>query len=248
MNNEINPSTTTAPPLRGPLLAIDSSGLAARVALVSPEGVQLGGGATPGDRHSASLLPLCDEVLRSAGVRPRGLGGLACGAGPGSFTGLRVGLAVAKGLALPFDLPLVLVSSLQALALDLARAAPASLYAPCIDAGKGEVYGQLYRGPADQLTAIGPEQRLTPAAYAAQVAELGSSLLTGGTGVDRHAALFREVLGAAVHADFPGPSAQAVAYLGLLRLARGERDALESAVPSYGRPPDITKPKRPTDR
>jgi tRNA threonylcarbamoyladenosine biosynthesis protein TsaB len=248
MTHENTASSNAAPALHGPLLAIDSSGLAARVALVSPLGAELGSGATPGDRHSASLLPLCDQVLRAAGVRPRELGGVACGAGPGSFTGLRVGMAVAKGLALPFDLPLILVSSLQALALDLATTAAASIYAACIDAGKGEVYGQLYRGPVDQLSALGPEQRLAPAAYAAMIAAAGSSSLAGGTGIDRHALLFREALGASARIDFPGPSAQAIARLGLARLARGERDALESAVPSYGRPPDITRPKRPPER
>jgi tRNA threonylcarbamoyladenosine biosynthesis protein TsaB len=237
---------TTATILSGPVLAIDSSGLAARVVLAAADGTRRGSGTAAGERHSASLLPLCDEVLRAAGVRPHELGGIACGAGPGSFTGLRVGLAVAKGLALPWDLPLVLVSSLQALALDLATAAPDALHAACIDAGKGEVYGQLFRGAGEALHALGPEGRYRPEAYAQLVTDTAARgpLFAGGTGVDRHRAVFEAALGTRARLDFTGPSADAIARLGLARLARGERDALESAVPSYGRPPDISTPKR----
>jgi len=237
--------TDVSDKILGPVLAIDSSGLAARVTLVAPDGARLGGGATPGERHSASLLPMCDQILRAAGVRPAELGGLACGAGPGSFTGLRVGLAVAKGLALPWDLPLVLISSLQALALDLAARAPGALIAACIDAGKGEVYGQLFRGTGDAVIAAGPELRLAPEAYAHHVLEqaAGGAVIVGGSGVDRHPAVFGAVVGVAAVQAVPGPSAEAIARLGLARLLAGERDPLASAVPSYGRPPDITKPK-----
>jgi tRNA threonylcarbamoyladenosine biosynthesis protein TsaB len=231
--------------LRGPLLAFETSGPIARVALVDPAGVRLAGGQRAGERHSDSLLPLCDEVLSGARVTASALGAIACGAGPGSFTGLRVGLAVAKGLALPWDLPVVLISSLRALAEDLAPLGGAEL-APCIDAGKGEVYGQLHgrAGPDQPLLARGPEQRLTPDAYARQCAER-AGVVVGGTGLDRHEAVFRQLAGAAaLHPGFPGPTAEAVARLALARLARGERDDLAAAVPSYGRSPDITTAKR----
>jgi tRNA threonylcarbamoyladenosine biosynthesis protein TsaB len=232
------------------LLALDTSGPTARAALATADGTVLAAGERSGPRHSATLLPLCHDLLSAHGLAVAGLGGIACGRGPGSFTGLRVGLAVAKGLALAHDRPVLLVSSLHALAHDLAAGlppAPGALLAPCIDAGKGEVYGQLYRFDA----ALGcmpasEELRLRPEAYVERLAReaAGGPLRTAGTGVDRHPDAFLAALGAgAVQVGLPGPSAVAVARLALPRLARGERDDLDSAIPSYGRPPDITAPR-----
>ena len=239
-----------------PLLALDTSGPTARVALISPQGPLLGKGERTGERHSAYLLPLCHELLTAAGLTVDRLGGLACGRGPGSFTGLRVGLAVAKGLALPFDLPLHLVSSLEALALDLdlylaqqpAGSGAAALLVPVIDAGKGEVYGQLLQRDGEELRALSPESRLTPPALVDLIrAELAQRpecpLRVGGTGVDRHASSFRQALGDAVLERFPGPTAESVARLARQHMAAGRSDDLSAAVPSYGRPPDITKPR-----
>jgi tRNA threonylcarbamoyladenosine biosynthesis protein TsaB len=140
-----------------PLLAFDTSTPTARVALVSPVGVCLAERAKTAARHSANLLALVDELLREIGISVGGLAAIACGAGPGSFTGLRVGLAVAKGLALPTDRPVVLVSSLEALACDLALASPeAPLLLPCLDAGKGQVYARLYEtGPGQGPRPLG---------------------------------------------------------------------------------------------
>ena len=100
----------TLSPMR-PTLAFDTSTPCARVAVLSPEGDRLATAEKVAARHSSNLLRLCDEVLRATGVTVSDLAALACGAGPGSFTGLRVGLAVAKGLALADRIPLVLVSS-----------------------------------------------------------------------------------------------------------------------------------------
>ncbi len=242
---------------RGPtspvLLALDTSGSTARVALVSPGGQVMASGERSGPRHSATLLPLCDQLLSRSGLAVSGLAGIACGQGPGSFTGLRVGLAVAKGMALAHDLPILLVSSLAALATDLARdsqpPAPGTLLAPCIDAGKGEVYGQLHRlDGAGGCVAEGEELRLLPAAYAEQLRlhAAGAPIRLAGTGADRHAEAFLAALGAdSVLLNLPVPSAAAIAHLALPRLARGEHDDLDTAIPSYGRPPDITTPKPP---
>ena len=213
---------------------------------MSLAGVRLGGGERTGERHSAYLLPLCHDILTTAGVGLADLAGIACGRGPGSFTGLRVGLALAKGLALPFELPLHLVSSLEALALDLGaagRRCDAGLLVPVIDAGKGEVYAQPHARQDGQLVALEPEWRLTPAALIERLQ--GGQPLAGlaGTGVDRHADTFRAAFPAQIRVALAGPSAEAVAALAGRNRAAGTSDDLSAAVPSYGRPPDITKPK-----
>jgi tRNA threonylcarbamoyladenosine biosynthesis protein TsaB len=249
---DLLPPPPTAPLLgAAPLLALDTSGLTARVALLSPAGDALATAARTGERHSAYLLPLCDELLRGQGLTAARLGAIACGRGPGSFTGLRVGMAVAKGLCLPFDLPLVLISSLEALALDLHRQAPeATLLVPCIDAGKGEVYAQSFTPAAGGVAALGPERRLVPAALAADLvaaveADRGCRLVLAGGGFDRHHEALTDALPpGSTRSSVPGPSAEAIGELALARLARGERDDLAGAVPSYGRLPDITKSKR----
>jgi tRNA threonylcarbamoyladenosine biosynthesis protein TsaB len=229
------------------ILAFDTSTPCARVAVLSPEGDGRATAEKVAARHSSNLLRLCDEVLRATGVAVSDLAAIACGAGPGSFTGLRVGLAVAKGLALADRIPLVLVSSLDALAADLASLGEAGLVLPCIDAGKGQVYGRLYRVAGGATVPISTDDfALSPEDLCrlVQAQAAGAAVLTGGNGADRYLEVFRALLGPeAVRAQIAGPSALAVGRLALARLARGEHDDLETSVPRYGRPPDITKPK-----
>ena len=231
-----------------PILAFDTATPCARVAVLSPDGNCLATAEKMAARHSSNLLRLCDDVLRATGVSVADLSAIACGAGPGSFTGLRVGLAVAKGLALADRIPFVLVSSLDVLAADLVAAGEApmrDLVLPCIDAGKGQVYGRLYRTTdgapigSDDLV-LAPEDLCRMALEQAA----GATILAGGNGIDRYVEVFRTHLSAqAVRFEIAGPSALAVGRLALARLARGEHDDLETSVPRYGRPPDITKPK-----
>jgi tRNA threonylcarbamoyladenosine biosynthesis protein TsaB len=198
-------------------------------------------------RHSSNLLRLCDEVLNAANITVAGLGAVACGHGPGSFTGLRVGLAVAKGLALPNGTSLVLVSSLEALAADLAcEAKPGALLVPCIDAGKSEVYVRFFLLGAAGPEPHGDELTLSPANVCAMILEKKASapVLLGGNGADRYLEVFQAALDpGSVRVHTPGPSALSIGKQALARLARGEADDLATAVPSYGRGPDITRPK-----
>jgi tRNA threonylcarbamoyladenosine biosynthesis protein TsaB len=241
--------TTPMTKMTKPLLAFDTSTPTARVALISPSGDCLIHREKTAARHSANLLGLIDELLREARIGVADLAAIACGAGPGSFTGLRVGLAVAKGLALPTDKTLVLVSSLDALACDLAEvSSEADLLLPCLDAGKGQVYARMYDATGTVLRSHGDgDWVLSPSDLCRLASEVaaGRRLLAGGTGVDRYLDGMRAGLGEdAVRASVPGPSARSIATLAWARLSRGERDDIETAVPRYGRPPDITRPKR----
>jgi tRNA threonylcarbamoyladenosine biosynthesis protein TsaB len=196
------------------------------------------------------LLPLCAEALCTVGVAPAALAGIACGGGPGSFTGLRVGLSVAKGLAMPTGVPLHVVSSLEALALDIlgipsSKTGPSPITAvPCLDAGKGEIYVAAYVVDGQRLVReVAPCARLTPAAFASWVSvSAPDSPLIAGNGAARH----RDALRASQIeiVDVPGPTAVSVGRLALLQRARGEASDLASAVPFYGRPPDITVKKQ----
>jgi len=235
-----------------PLLAFDTSTPTARVALLSADGTCLAAREKTAARHSANLLALCDEVLREGKIRVGDLGSIACGAGPGSFTGLRVGLAVAKGLALPTGLPLLLVSSLDTLACDL-DVRPAPLLLPCIDAGKGQIYARIYRGTASPGEALPRplgenDWVLAPAVLCDLVRDesQGQSIVMGGTGVDRYLDVFRSAFPAEqILVSVPGPSATSIGRLAILRIQREEFDDLAAAVPRYGRPPDITRSKKP---
>jgi tRNA threonylcarbamoyladenosine biosynthesis protein TsaB len=231
------------------LLCLDTSTTTAGVAIVDGAGTPLAQAQATADRHSAHLLRLCDEVLRAAGMRPADLDAFACGAGPGSFTGLRVGLAVVKGLALGTGKPLLLVSSLEVLAHDIARAVPrseAGVVVPCIDAGKGEVYAAVC--PLDEaggVRALGEPWRLTPAEMVARLGGVGAAVVAG-NGAERYADVLDAALPAGVRRRVvDGPTAISIGHLALPRFARGEVDDLDGAVPFYGRAPDITTKKPP---
>jgi tRNA threonylcarbamoyladenosine biosynthesis protein TsaB len=221
-----------------PILALETSVPTARVAVLAPDGTLLASAHKTAARHSSNLLRLCDEVLATAGARVGDLAAIACGAGPGSFTGLRVGLAVAKGLALPTGVPLVLVSSLEALARDL-DAPAGTLVVPCIDAGKDQVYARLCGTTSSEEWALGAAELL-----ARIQATPHAGVVIGGTGLDRYRAVFAPLGEAAIRDRVEGPSALSVGALAREQLRRGETTDLDRAVPSYGRPPDITVPKR----
>src|SRR5262250_2332144 len=125
------------------LLAVESATLSGGAALL--DGDRLLGEITLNIAitHSERLLAAVDRLLGDCGMAPADLEGLAVSVGPGSFTGLRVGLATVKGLAMAPDLPVAPVPTLDALAARLPFAdAPVC---PILDARKGEVYLSLYR-------------------------------------------------------------------------------------------------------
>jgi tRNA threonylcarbamoyladenosine biosynthesis protein TsaB len=210
------------------LLALDTATFVASVA-VWKDGAIVAAGDAHADTHSEKLLPLVDALLRQAGLAPADLDGVACGAGPGSFTGLRIGLATAKGLGFALGKPLVLVSSLAALAaggVDFGQPVLAML-----DAKKREVYAGLF---APDLTPIGAEVVLPPAKLAehARALAAGRELVVVGDG----AAAYPEVAaacGRVLEGARRTPDARAIAALAARRLAAGETDNLAVAAPTY---------------
>jgi tRNA threonylcarbamoyladenosine biosynthesis protein TsaB len=192
--------------------------------------------------HGQALAPLIQSTLGSLGLAPKDLDLLAVGRGPGSFTGLRVGLALAKGLAFAANLPLLGLSSLAVLA---AGAGP-GLVAPLIDAKRREIFTTIYRvgpGQVEPLTdilALGPD-RLWPALLERKPA--GEPLVATGPGLG----LVADRPDWAVPGGEAGPSAERLAALALEAYRRGE-SALYPVVPLYGRSPEIFKAWRPPCR
>ncbi|HJZ84631.1 MAG TPA: tRNA (adenosine(37)-N6)-threonylcarbamoyltransferase complex dimerization subunit type 1 TsaB [Polyangia bacterium] len=215
------------------LLALDTATRVASVALVSDDGRAVGERTSTVSTHSETLLDLIDQVLRAGGARLRELAGIACGAGPGSFTGLRIGLATCKGLCFGSERPLVLVSSLAALA---AQAPPDALAVACLDARKGEVFLAAFAG--DEV--VEAERALAPADVAVALQALHERSGRREIVLIGDAAARYPELAAVGRWIVCTPSAAAVGRLAWRRLARGEADDLDSAVPRYVRPPEIT--------
>jgi tRNA threonylcarbamoyladenosine biosynthesis protein TsaB len=112
--------------------------------------------------HRADLLVLVDAVCTGAAVTARDLDGIAIGAGPGSFTGLRIGMATAKGIAFAAGKPLWAVSSLAALAHEELSAQPGAVVVAVLDARRGEVYAGAYRNDDGVIALVGDERVLPP--------------------------------------------------------------------------------------
>ena len=91
-------------------------------------------------RHAALILPMIESVLAEAGLEISQLDAIAVGRGPGAFTGVRIAIGIAQGIAFAADLPVALVSTLAALALGTARDTGATRIAAALDARMGEIY------------------------------------------------------------------------------------------------------------
>jgi tRNA threonylcarbamoyladenosine biosynthesis protein TsaB len=216
------------------LIALDTATRHSSVALVDEAGVVRAERASTVTTHSETLLGSMEAVLGEAGLCIGDAAAIACSAGPGSFTGLRIGMATAKGLCFAAQKPLVLVSSLAALAAQVP--APA-LAVTCLDAAKGELFVAAYRGGVCVIE----EQAIKPPALAvfwAEASARGECVLIGdATG------RYPELAGVAPW-RVATPRAREVGQLAWARLARGEHDDLFTATPRYGRAPEITEKKK----
>jgi tRNA threonylcarbamoyladenosine biosynthesis protein TsaB len=178
--------------------------------------------------HASELMPAVADVMARAGVGWRDLDAIAVGVGPGTFTGLRIGIATARALAGANGLPLRPVSSLAALAAGI----EAPLRLALIDARRGEVFGALYEG--DER--LWPPFVTPPEELARRLRDEGFTPLAAGDGSVR----FRQVLEEAGVPVAPDDSeAHVVRGLHVCRLGAGVPDEPPEAVlPNYLRDPD----------
>lgn len=148
------------------LLALETSAETASVALLTGNETVFREGGTPGT-HARFVLPWVDELLAETGLALGRLDGIAFSAGPGSFTGLRLAVSVAQGLALGAGLPVVAVPTLEALAL----AAGDGFRFCCVDARMSEVYSAGFEVAGEEVRAWSPVDVGAPALLAAPADE-----------------------------------------------------------------------------
>ncbi len=185
-----------------------------------------------GSTHSERLLPMVRAVLAEAGLTLGRLDGIAFGAGPGSFTGIRIGCGVAQGLAFGTGLPLVPVSTLEALAQEARRAHGATRVFACLDARMREVYAALYAAVGATWRAETDAVAVRPETVPALPA--GAACFGAGNGFRAYPALATR-LGLAGTDAALRPTARAVGELALPRFAAGEAVAAAAALPVYVR-------------
>ncbi len=215
-------------------LALDTSGAEAGVAVVRLEGdvVRVCSHAliSAGMRHGVELFPTIERALRDAGVRPLDVRVVAVGTGPGSYTGLRVGITAARAYAYAAGSDLIGVPSCDA----WAAAVPVEErpLAIVLDAHVRSVYLAVFENLRGAWVRVDGPVLIEPAAAAARTP---AGAVLAGDGAVPYAAFFpgHEVLAAPSRAD-----AREIAAIALRRHARGERDPIESVVPLYLRKTD----------
>ena len=236
---EREPEPRAAAPISGPVLAIDTTGTLGSVALgfAGPDGALTGDvveAFEPSNLHSRNLLPAIRRVMAQAGLETPDLALLVATRGPGSFTGLRIGLATAQGFALAARVRAAGVSSLDAAALaDAAASGSALRRLVVVDALRGELFAALYDGAGPEALVRGP-CRLLPEDAARWAGDHGAARICGPAVLRYRDAIGRgrpeiEIVGAR------RPLAPAAVRLGLQAARRG-KTTLE---PLYLREPDI---------
>ncbi len=218
---------------KGPVLAIETSQLCGGVAIVEDEvlGEVI---LSSKETHSKRLLSAISYLLKRLGLKLKDLSAIAVSIGPGSFTGLRIGLATAKGLCLGSGIPLIGIGTLEAMA--------ANIYlidrpiCPIIDARRKQIYTAIYRFKNSQPEEILPPSLIFPKKLVPFIKEETIFL---GDGLKQYGSYLSEALGkkfipAPSHLAHPRPAA--VGYLAWQRILRNETDDPQTLVPIYLRP------------
>lgn len=214
------------------LLLIDTA-LSLCTAAVFADGTALAVRSEPMFKgHQERLAGFVRDAMAEAGIGFDALDRIGVTTGPGSFTGLRVGLAFAQGFGAALECPVVGISTLDALAASIATdRTMTKAVAALIDARRGQVYARFWRCGLVE----GPAEALALEAAASRIAALGPEVTLVGSG----APLLSEAAPGAVVVDLPGPSPEALA-----RLVAAADPRLARPEPRYLRAPDATPPTR----
>lgn len=225
------------------ILGIDSSGRAASAALLADDVIIAECTLNNRLTHSQTLLPIIDEVIRLADADLKDITAIAIAAGPGSFTGLRIGAATAKGMGLVLDIPIIPVPTLEGMAFQMYGTD--RLLCPVMDARRNQVYTGLYRfHAASEGHIMGAEDFQVVEKQAAmdihdllmRINAIGSEVIFTGDGVP----VFEEVIKKEIKVGYilaPAFAARqraaAVAVLGAYYFDKGIYESAAEHVPEY---------------
>ena len=216
------------------ILGIDSSGLVASVAVVDDD-VLLGEFTTDYKKtHSTTLMPMLDELIQMLGIEMSSIDAIATAAGPGSFTGLRIGAATVKGLAYALGVPVIAVPTVDAIAYNLYGTK--RLICPLMDARRQQAYTGRYTFDEGKFITIEPQTVLSIEEIINQINESGRETVFLGDGVD----VFKEYIEQNITVSYyfaPANNnkqrAASVAVLGAALYKEGKAQPAELHKPEY---------------
>lgn len=220
------------------ILGLDSSGMVASVALVEDDILLAEYTTNYKKTHSQTLLPMLEELKKMVELDLNEIDAIAIASGPGSFTGLRIGAATAKGLGLALQKPLVEVPTLEGMAYNLCGCT--SLVCPLIDARRNQVYTGIYsfeqEGTGYRLQIVKPQCAVDISAIIEHLNELGREVIFLGDGVP----VYREVLDGQLKVPYtvaPASNnrqrAASVAALGVVYYKEGKTVSAAEHQPEY---------------
>ena len=222
------------------ILALDSSGLVASVAVVESKDLdeELIAEYTVNYKktHSQTLLPMLDEVSKMIELDLASIDAIAVAAGPGSFTGLRIGSATAKGLGLALDKPLIHIPTLEGLAYNLCGSS--DIICPIMDARRGQVYTGIYEFEGDKLVVLEDQMAVSIEGLGEKLRAYDRKVVFLGDGVP----VFKEVLSerimagreiAFAPANMNRQRAASVGALGIRYYRDGKTETAREHQPDY---------------
>ena len=218
------------------ILAVDTATKSCSVAIIEAGSLSAEVTTLKDQTHSKHLMELIDKGLGMSGFSAADLDGLAVTIGPGSFTGLRIGISTIKGMAHALDKPVVGISSLEVLAWQCADRS--HLICPLLDARKSEVYSATYRYTNDTLTRKSPENASAPEAAVQKIKE---PCVLIGSGAQLYRKRLSMVLGDLAHFAPVSQNiirASSVAFLSIKRFKNNDTVAAADLVPHYIRKSD----------
>jgi len=217
------------------VLAVNSATSVASVAVVNEEKVVSEFFLNTSKTHSERLMPLIHELLKYSDLELSNIDAFAVAIGPGSFTGLRIGLATVKGLAFFTQKPVVGISTLDGLAANLPYAG--GLICPVIYSKSNEIYTAIYINSACGLERISPYLAVSPKKLVLLLEQFDRRKITFlGDAIDMFSEDLLKKLGSGLRfapKEHRMPKASAIGCLGIEKLKKGQIDKLEKLVPFY---------------
>ena len=216
------------------ILALDSSGIVASVAVIEDDILLAEYTVNYKKTHSQTLLPMLDEVVKMTELDLETIDAIAVAAGPGSFTGLRIGSATAKGLGLALKKPLIAVPTVDALAYNLYDVS--GLICPIMDARRSQVYTGIYRFEEHKLVAVKQQWASPVTELIEELNKIGEPVTFLGDGVPVFRRMIEEKQPVTYYfspAHVNNQRAAAVGTLGMIYYKEGRTETAMEHVPEY---------------